>query len=166
LQDVTDARISVRMGEFKVGLGNSVLFAIGLGSCVGVALYDPRIRVGGLAHVMLPHPLSPRRPAPPGRFASTAVEHLIHEMEQAGAARRRLYARLVGGAAMFESVLNDESGLALGQRNIEASRLALQAAGVPIQAEEVGGNHGRTVHFHVADGRVVITSVRNPDVIL
>ncbi len=165
MQDVTDQRISVRMGEVKVGLGKSVLFAIGLGSCVGVALYDPRQRIGGLAHVMLPHPISARRPAPLGRFASTAIDYLIAEMEEAGAARRRLFARLVGGASMFEAVLNDD-GPALGQRNIEAARLALNEAGVPVHGEEVGANYGRTVHFHVADGRVVITSVRHPDVIL
>jgi chemotaxis protein CheD len=153
------------MGDLKVGLGENVLFAIGLGSCVAVVLYDPRVKIGGLAHVMLPHPLSARRPAPPGRFASTAIKLLIDEMEQAGAARRRLFARLVGGAAMFESVLNDD-GPSLGQRNIEASRFFLQEVGIPVHAEEVGGNHGRTVHFHVADGRVVITSVRNPDVVL
>ena len=153
------------MGDLKVGLADNVLFAIGLGSCVAVVLYDARARIGGLAHVMLPHPLSARRPAPIGRFASTAIDHLISEMEQAGASRRRLFARLVGGAAMFEAVLN-EDGPSLGQRNIEASKLALRAAGVPVRAEEVGGNHGRTVHFHVADGRVVITSVRNPDVVL
>jgi chemotaxis protein CheD len=152
LQVVNDQRISVRMGDLKVGLGENILYAIGLGSCVGVALYDARVRIGGLAHVMLPHPLSVRRPAPVGRFASTAIKQLIDEMEQAGAARRRLYARLVGGAAMFEAVLNDD-GPSLGQRNIEAARLALQEAGVPVHGEEVGGNHGRTVHFHVADGR-------------
>ena len=162
---MNDLRISVRMGDLKVGLADHVLFAIGLGSCVAVVLYDARARIGGLAHVMLPHPLSARRPAPIGRFASTAIDHLINEMEQAGAARRRLYARLVGGAAMFEAVLN-EDGPSLGQRNIEASRLALQGAGIPVHGEEVGGNHGRTVHFHVANGRVIISSVRNPDVLL
>jgi chemotaxis protein CheD len=165
LQNVNDQRISVRMGDLKVGLAENVLFAIGLGSCVAVVLYDPRVRIGGLAHVMLPHPLSARRPAPIGRFASTAIQQLINEMEEAGAARRRLFARLVGGAAMFADVLN-EDGPSLGQRNIEASRLALVGAGVPVHGEEVGGNHGRTVHFHVADGRLVISSVRNPDVLL
>jgi chemotaxis protein CheD len=153
------------MGDLKVGIGENILFAIGLGSCVAVVLYDARVRIGGLAHVMLPHPLSARRPAPVGRFASTAIKQLIDDMEQAGAARRRLYARLVGGAAMFEAVLNDD-GPSLGQRNIEAARLVLQQAGIPVQGEEVGGNHGRTVHFHVADGRVLITSVRSANVLL
>ena len=158
-------RISVKVGEVKVGTGNTVLFAIGLGSCVGVALYDARARVGGLAHVMLPHPSSSRRPAPPGRFASTAIELLISEMQLAGAARRRMYARMVGGAAMFENLMTDD-GPALGERNVESVRGALKAAGVPLKGEEVGGNHGRTVHFHVKDGKVHITSVRYADVIL
>ena len=148
-----------------MGTGDMVLFAIGLGSCVGVAIYDTRARIGGLAHVMLPHPTSSRRPAPPGRFASTAIELLIAEMEQAGALRRRMYARMVGGAAMFENLLTDD-GPALGERNVESVRNALKAAGVPLKAEVVGGNHGRTVHFHVKDGRLRVSSVQHGDVIL
>lgn len=163
---MNDQRVSVRMGELKVGTGEMVLLAVGLGSCVGVALYDARARVAGLAHVMLPHPSSARRPTPAGRFASTAVDLLITEMEQVGAVRRRLFARLIGGAAMFESLLNDDGGPPLGLRNVDAARRALDTAGVPLYAEEVGGNHGRTVHFYVPDGRIVVTSVRNPDVIL
>jgi chemotaxis protein CheD len=162
---VNEERVSVRVGEVRVGMGKTVLFAIGLGSCVGVALYDARARVGGLAHVMLPHPSAARQPTPLGRFASTAIDYLIGEMESAGAARRRMYARLVGGAAMFESILADD-GPALGQRNVESARQALKKAGVPLKAEEVGGNFGRTVHFHVTDGRLLITSVRHPDVVL
>lgn len=141
--------------------------AIGLGSCVGIALYDPRERIAGLAHVMLPHPTgaSTRRNAPPGRFATTAVEFLVDHMLVTGAERRRLFARLIGGASMFEAVFADD-GPQLGQRNIEAAREALQRAGIAVRAEQVGGNYGRTVHFHAEDGRIVITSVRNADVII
>lgn len=164
MQGVTP-RIPVRLGEVKVGTDKNVLLAVGLGSCVGVALYDPRARVAGLAHVMLPHPASSRRTTPPGRFASTAVEYLIDHMLVTGAERRRIYARLIGGAAMFEELLAEE-GPALGARNVEAARAALALANIPIKAEEVGGNYGRTVHFYAEDGRIVITSVRNADVVI
>lgn len=137
--------------------------AVGLGSCVGIALYDPRTKIGGLAHVMLPYPSAHKKAIPPGRFASSAVEFLIDHMIVTGAERRRLFARIVGGAAMFADVLNDD-GPALGQRNVEAARESLEKAGIPLQAEQVGGNHGRTVYFHVDDGRIVITSVRHGDI--
>jgi chemotaxis protein CheD len=162
---VNTERVAVRVGEVRVAAGNTVLFAVGLGSCVGIALYDARARIGGFAHVMLPHPSSARKPTPLGRFASTAIEYLIQEMETAGAARRRLYARLVGGAAMFENLMTD-NGPALGERNVESARHALKAAGVPLKGEAVGGNHGRSVHFDMANGRLLVTSVRHPDVIL
>jgi chemotaxis protein CheD len=164
LQGVS-GKISVRVGEVKVASGDAILFAIGLGSCVGIALYDTRARIGGLAHIMLPHPTAARKPTPPGRFASTAVEFMIEQMIEQGAARRRLFARLIGGAAMFESVLA-EDGPALGTRNIEAARKALVAAKIPLRAELVGGNHGRTVNFYMNDGKILVTSVRQSDVVL
>jgi chemotaxis protein CheD len=161
-----DSRNSVRMGEAKVATGTDVLVAIGLGSCVGVALYDARVRVSGLAHVMLPYPTSARRPTPPGRFGSTAVEHLLELMAEHGAVKRRIYARIVGGASMFESVLNDDGQPSLGDRNVEATRIALKHAGIPLKGEAVGGNFGRTVQLYARDGKLLITSVRRPDVIL
>ena len=165
MQGLSGNKISVRVGEVKVATGDVVLFAIGLGSCVGIALYDTRIRVGGLAHVMLPHPTSARKPTPPGRFASTAVEFTLEEMAKQGAVRRRIFARLIGGAAMFEDVLA-EDGPALGTRNVEASRAALEQARIPVRAELVGGNHGRTVNFYMQDGKILVTSVRQQDVLL
>jgi len=158
-----NGRVAVRLGEIRVARGGGILQAVGLGSCVAVILYDPRERVGGLAHVMLPVELRTRTPAPPGRYASTAIPALIQEMLTQGAGRRGMYARLVGGAAMFDSILA-EDGPALGTRNIEAVRKALAAAGIPVRGEAVGGHYGRTVHFHIADGRVVVSAVRHDDV--
>ena len=162
---MSDKPIPVRVGEVKVGTDNDVLLAVGLGSCVGIALYDARAKVGGLAHIMLPFPTTSKKFPPPGRFASTAVEYLIDHMVVVGAERRRLFARLVGGAAMFDGVLNDD-GPALGTRNVDAAREALAKAGISIQSEQVGANFGRTVHFHVDDGRIVVTTVRHATVTL
>jgi chemotaxis protein CheD len=103
--------------------------------------------------------------APPGRFVSTAVVELVGRMQAAGAARGRLRARVVGGATMFEGLL-PQAGRRLGGRNVEAARRALRAAGVPVDAEDVGGNHGRTVTLDVAGGGMLVTSVHNADVVL
>lgn len=162
---MTENRIPVRLGELRVGRPDDVLVTVGLGSCVAVALYDPESRVGGLAHVMLPDPSSARSATPIGRFGSTAVAALIDVMEAQGANRENVFARLVGGATMFEGVLTGPTK-GLGERNVLAVRRALDAAGVPVHGENVGGAHGRSVYFHIDDGRVLVTSVRQGNVVL
>jgi chemotaxis protein CheD len=156
---------AVHIGKAAVGADGHVLFIVGLGSCVAVALYDPEARVAGLAHVMLPTPADARPGGSPGRFASTAVPLLIATMRTAGAEPARLRAKIAGGAAMFGRVLPD-TGRSLGQRNVHSVRAALAAAGIELYGQEVGGDHGRSVYFDSADGALTITSVRHGDVIL
>ncbi|MEX0907015.1 MAG: chemotaxis protein CheD [Gemmatimonadota bacterium] len=158
-------RVPVRIGDVKVAEGSSVLFTIGLGSCVAVALYDAEKKIGGLAHAMLPHPHNGRGDAPAGRFAVTAVPELIQRMEAQGASVKRLGARLAGGASMFRDVLDGE-GLRLGRRNVDAAREALHAAGVPVDGEDVFGTYGRSVFLRTTDGRLLVTSVKHDDVLL
>jgi chemotaxis protein CheD len=162
---VSRNRIPVLIGDVKVAGSDTVLFTIGLGSCVAIVLYDTERRVGGLAHAMLPDPSCARRPTPVGRFASTAVPELIALMQSAGATRSALRARLAGGASMFEALLT-ESGRRLGLRNVHAARTALAEAGIPVDGEDVGGGHGRSVYLHIEDGRVVVSSVLHADVVL
>jgi chemotaxis protein CheD len=162
---MTGPRIPVLIGDVKVAASDAILFTIGLGSCVAIVLYDVERRVGGLAHAMLPSPAGMGQSAPAGRFASTAVRQLIAMMEAAGASRPRLRARLAGGASMFETLLT-ERGRKLGLRNVEAARGALAGEGIPVDGEDVGGEHGRSVFLHVHDGRVVVSSVHHADVVL
>lgn len=156
-------QVPVRIGEVRVARETGVLFTIGLGSCVAIALYDRDARVGGLAHAMLPRPIRTRRPAPAGRFATTAVPELIELMVENGADTTRIRARLAGGASMFAALL-PEYGLRLGLRNIEAARTALAEAGIPLDGEEVGGEHGRSVFLDTGDGSLLVTSVLQPKV--
>jgi chemotaxis protein CheD len=143
----------------------TILYTLGLGSCVAIVLYDGVERVGGLAHALLPDPRSGRSPGPPAKYASTAVEMLIDLMEGAGANRRRMRAKLAGGASMFEKLLT-EGGRQLGARNVEAARSALARAGVPVDSEDIGGTHGRSVHLHIDEGRCIVSSVLHADVVL
>ncbi len=127
------------MGEFAVsGQTGDELVAIGLGSCIGLALVDADAGLAGLAHVVLPE--SAGKPGPTGKFADLAVPDLIATLVDAGAAKRRLRAVLIGGARMFTV----GASLDIGARNTEAVRAALGRAGIGIHAEEVGGNRGRT----------------------
>jgi chemotaxis protein CheD len=163
-QEAAHTRIAVRIGDVRVAQGSSVLFTIGLGSCVAVVLYDAFARLGGLAHAMLPQPRASGT-RPPGRFVPTAIAELLAMMETRGASRRRMRARIAGGASMFQSVLDGE-GLHLGRRNVEAARATLHEAGVPIDGEDVFGTYGRSVFLRTFDGRLLITSVSEDDVLL
>jgi chemotaxis protein CheD len=94
----------VKVADFRSGTGNDVLVTIGLGSCVGIVLYDATARVGGLAHVLLPSPALGRQDSHPAKFPQTAVPLLLEQMGQHGASIRRISARLIGGASMFSGL--------------------------------------------------------------
>jgi chemotaxis protein CheD len=157
--------VQVRIGEVSVARRAAVLCSVGIGSCVAVAMYDPETRTAGLAHVMLPHPPRPTDSGAAGRFASTAVPELLALMQEHGAGRGRVRARIAGGASMFSDVL-DGDGLRLGRRNVDAVRAALLRAGVPIDGEDVFGAHGRSVFLRTTDGALLITSVSRDEILL
>ncbi len=160
-----DNRTLVRVGELYVVQGTGSLVTIGLGSCVGVALYDQPLKIGGLAHVMLPDVTRGRAEVPPARFAVYAIASLLEMMSAAGADPVRIRARLVGGASMFEAIMtHDVKGL--GLRNIESCRAVLEQQRVPIDGEEVGGTYGRSVFFDVSTGVLRVSTVLRGDVLL
>jgi chemotaxis protein CheD len=130
---------NVRMGELAVSsTAGDELVAIGLGSCIGLALVDREAGVAGLAHVVLPE--SQGKPGPAAKFADLAIPDLITRLVEAGAERRRLQAVMIGGARMFTV----GASLDIGARNSEAVREALVKERIKIHAEEIGGNRGRT----------------------
>lgn len=149
----------VRIAHYAVARGSGRLVTIGLGSCVAIALHDGRFRVAGLAHVLLPDPSVARDADNPARFASTAVPLLVDAMRALGA-RGALTGKLAGGAALFGNMLSGGTGGQMGQRNIAAARAALAAAGIPLLAEETGGNSGRSVVLDVNTGALTVKSVR------
>jgi chemotaxis protein CheD len=145
------AETMVRMGEYAVAVGFAdVLVSLGLGSCIGLVLLDRRAAVAGLAHVVLPASVG-RDVTSRGKFADTAVDALIADMEPLGAKRIRLEAVLVGGASMFAAARN---GLEVGQRNEAAVREELKRVRIPVTAAETGGSKGRTVRVTLDRGRV------------
>ncbi len=148
----------MRVADWAVGQGDVQIVTLGLGSCVAITLYDAQARAGGLAHVLLPSPTLSRDRSNRAKFPETAVPLLVEELNRLGAARERLRARLVGGAAMFANV--GQPGVALmGDRNVIASREALKAARIPLVAEDTGLDYGRSVFFRVSDGRLEVRSV-------
>ena len=150
--------IVVTVADWAADVGPVDLVTLGLGSCVAIMLYDKDTRAGAMAHVLLPSRSLARDAANPAKFPETAVPLLIQRLTQLGADPRRLVAKLAGGASMFANIMTPGS-IQMGERNIVASRNALRAAAVPITAEAVGGGGGRSVRFHLADGRVEIRTV-------
>jgi chemotaxis protein CheD len=155
--------IRVRIAHHAVAKGHSRLVTIGLGSCVAIAIHDRAAKVGGLAHVLLPDAALGRGVENRARYASTAVPLLLDEMKAIGATGP-FAASLAGGAALFGPLL--AFGGSVGARNIEAARTALAAARVPVVAEDVGGESGRTVSFDVSTGKVHVRSVRGGEHVL
>lgn len=134
-----------------------ILVALGLGSCVGVALYDADSKVGGLVHVMLPSSLQGRTKDNPAKYADTAIPLLIEEIINSGGRKRLLVAKIVGGARMFS--LGGKSHLDIGARNVEAVNEVLNKQKIKIVASDTGGNYGRTMQFYVSDGRVLVKTI-------
>jgi chemotaxis protein CheD len=150
--------VLVKVAELQVGSGDEVLMTVGLGSCVAILLHDAAARVGGLAHVLLPSPALSRVDANVAKFPQTAVPKLLELMAKQGASPRRITGRLVGGASMF-AALAPPGTIQMGERNLVASRQVLNAHGIPLVGEAVGGDYGRTVRLRVADGEVEVSSV-------
>lgn len=147
--------IVVGVGEIACGRDSEVLITQALGSCVGVALWDPRLMIGGLAHVMLPAAPESDFRGPRHRFADLAVPDLVERMIDLGAGRRRIVAKLAGGASMFRG----ESGIeTIGDRNVAAVRHRLERVGVPVVAADTGGSHARTIELSVATGILLVRS--------
>ena len=157
--------IRVKVAECAVGRDEQTLITIGLGSCVAIVLYDSVTRVGGLAHTLLPDESMARDRTNPAKFAASAVTLLLAEMTRLGADATRVRAKLVGGASMFANLL-PKGGINIGDRNITAARRALEQSGIRIVAEDVGSDHGRSVHFHLEDGRVEVRSLKKGNRVL
>lgn len=147
----------VTVADWAVDRGDAVLVTLGLGSCVAVVLYDAESGVGGMAHFLLPSQSLARDREKPAKFPETGVPFLVDRLREAGAVQRRLRARVVGGASMFAN-LSASSVAAVGERNVQATREALDRAGIPILAEDTGKDYGRSVYAFLDSGRVEVRS--------
>lgn len=155
---MSDRVLLVRVADMRSGRADDTLVTVGLGSCIAIMLYDAEAKVGGMAHVLLPTPALSRKDSNPAKFPQTAVPRLIELMVADGAKPQRITARLAGGASMF-SALAPPGTIQMGERNLVAARQVLNSHGVPLIAEAVGGDFGRTVRLRICDGRVEVSTV-------
>ncbi|WP_026962078.1 chemotaxis protein CheD [Alicyclobacillus herbarius] len=121
------------------------LQTLGLGSCVGVVIYDETAGIAGMVHTMLPAAPGPRG-ARPQKYADLGTEWLIQAVLSAGGRASCLKAKLAGGAHMFKGHLQSKA-LSIGERNVASILTVLSQAGIPVVGEDVGGTVGRTIEF-------------------
>ncbi len=151
--------IKVGMADLKVCREPDSLTTLGLGSCVGIALYDPVTKISGLAHIMLPNSKEIRNNANVAKFADTGIDETIRLMNEMGAPTKRLVAKIAGGAQMFSFSNKSPDNLNVGAKNVEAVKEKLIQLGIPILAEDTGLNYGRTVILDSITGNYTIKAV-------
>lgn len=150
--------IKVGMADLKIAKEPDVLTTLGLGSCVGIALYDSGLKLGGLAHIMLPDSTQIKNNSNKAKFADTAIELLLEQMLSEGARKNRIVAKIAGGAHMFD-FKNMDDMMRIGTRNVAAVTQILKAVHIPIIAQDTGDNYGRTIEFHTLTGMLRVKTI-------
>ena len=157
--------ITVGVGDMKLSDDpQTTLVTYSLGSCLGIAVYDPLVHVGGLLHVMLPHAGDERgrQGFNPYKYVDTGIPLLFKGAYQLGAEKKRMRVSVAGGSQIM-----DESGyFNIGKRNLAELRKMFWKNGVMVDKEHVEGSISRTVRLTVADGRISIWMGRGKEVIL
>lgn len=156
-------KIVVGIGDGKIAREGQTLISYALGSCVGICLYDRYSRIAGMAHIILPESNHAVHKSNPYKFADEGIRTLICELERQGAKKRRLTAKIAGGAKMFST-----GGIQweIGYVNVETVKKVLSQERIPIVAQDTGKNYGRTIEFYVDDGRLEVRTVRHEVVML
>lgn len=156
-------KLVIGIADMKMAKGQGMLVTYALGSCIGICLYDPVIKLGALVHIMLPVNMEAGRKNVM-KYGDTGIRETLKQMEAKGASRSRITAKIAGGAKMFE----DGGGSLgnIGQRNIESVRLNLKKEGIRLLKEDVGGAVARTLLFDVNSGLGCVRCYGRPELII
>lgn len=153
--------IKVGMADMKLCASPDLITTLGLGSCVGVVLFEPSMKMCGMVHVMLPDSTTVRNNSNIAKFADTGIKELVRKLEEKGISRYKLKAKIAGGAQMFAFDSESEM-MRIGDRNVESCKKVLKELQIPIVAEDTGLNYGRTVTFNPETLEYEIKSVGKP----
>jgi len=154
------AIIKVQIADYKITNAPDILVSYGLGSCVGLSLYEEEIKMAGLAHIMLPIGNSIRNERSKGKYADTAIRMMLAELEENGCNKDNIVAKLAGGASMFSNITKDDQK-GIGERNVDAIKKYLEELEIPLKAIDTGGDYGRSIEFHTQTGEMKIFSVKH-----
>jgi chemotaxis protein CheD len=157
---ILDPFIKVGMADLNVTVRTGILKTTGLGSCVGVTIYDPKTKVAGMAHVMLPSSdIAKEGNLNVAKYADTAIPEMVKRMNRLGAVNSRLVAKMAGGAQMFAFQATSDT-MRIGPRNVESCKDQLKRLSIPVIAEDTGGSFGRTIEFYPDNGILVLRTVQ------
>jgi len=150
-------KLFVKVGDMKVAENSSLLVTLGLGSCVAVTIYDPEKRIGALLHFLLPE--GDRKESSPFKYGDNGIEMMIKTLENLGAQRNKMVAKLFGGALMFAQLIKTPED-SIGVRNLKKAREILNRLNIPIVGEDTNGDYGRSIEFNLIDGSVRVSSYK------
>ena len=152
--------VVVGIADMKMVNGDAKVITYALGSCIGICLYDPKLKLAALVHIMLPLNMEAGRKNPL-KYADTGIRETLKAMQAKGAMKSRITAKCAGGAKMFEVAGKGALGN-IGQRNIESVHTILKMEGIHLVAEDVGGGVARTLTFDAATGMATVQSYGKP----
>jgi chemotaxis protein CheD len=150
--------IEVGIADLKIASSPSVLVTRGLGSCLGIVVYEPFKKIGALAHPMLSCQEHCKIKNNPAKFVDSSIKVIIDEFKQRDCSTVNLGVKIFGGAHVFTCLASD-SVFNIGARNIEAAREIFASYKIKILAEDVGGNYGRTITFDLETGKVCVKTM-------
>lgn len=152
--------VKVAMADLNVIKQNGLIRTSGLGSCVGLTMYDPILQQAGMAHVMLPSSEIAREgELNIAKYADTALPALLERLIKMGSLKTNLIAKIAGGSQMFAFGGHNDT-MRIGPRNTEACKIKLNELGIPLVGEDTGGNYGRTIELDCKTGTLFIRSVQ------
>lgn len=158
--------VKVGMADMQICEPPKGLTTLGLGSCVGVVLYDVKSKISGMVHVMLPDSTKIRNNANRAKFADTGIQDMLEKMLRAGASKEYMVAKIAGGARMFAYGSSNSDLMKVGEKNVEAVKAMLDSLGIKIISEDTGLNYGRTIIFDSTNGNLIIKAVGREEKII
>jgi chemotaxis protein CheD len=147
------------MADLVVSKHPATLITLGLGSCIGLVIYDQVSRTSGMVHIMLPDSRETKINPKPGKFADTAVPLLLDELHKLGVNKAQLRAKMAGGAQMFTMPGKESAIFSVGARNVEATLKFLTAEGIKLVASDTGGSKGRSVEFSTETLKFIVKTL-------
>lgn len=158
--------VKVGIADLKIVKSPNTIRTSGLGSCVGVIVYDASKQIAGLTHIMLPDSsLSKQVNMNAYKFADTAIDEMIERLVKQGASKHHLKAKIAGGAQMFPNQTSSDV-MKIGPRNVAAVKQKLRQYHIPIIAADVGGNSGRTIEFNPETVALYIRTVNKGEKVI
>ena len=156
-----EKQLVVGIGDMKLGRQEGTIITYALGSCIGIALYDPMIKLGALVHIMLPERVN--SDANIFKYADTGVRETLRKLYAYGAVRHRLTAKIAGGAKMFDMKGKSSAMGNIGERNAQMVKRVLMQEGIRIVKEDTGANYARTMSIDLASGMVLVKTFGRPE---